>query len=292
MPCLFRLFAAKHTQLVTAEMRLIHLLSLGLLHLIFTPANVLCINTGTSYDQVFQWSPHYQQQHTKTLKTLQRLHNSSAILHFIELTHNFTAKDLAKCHRVSLVSLNFSVNAQSYHQFDRQADIATRTSNLLTNLFSSDLYSNVSLQHLISNKSFYWSLLLANLQSDPKIFAAGISFSNVFLKGYSLNLKHFTPYIYRNASANDTVRTILSSHNYLAGENPSEVFHSDWYWKFAFANYSSVAAQWLGSAANHDYGVWSSPYLDCGITKTWLITYVVPFFKVNPPNTDSQSTLV
>lgn len=29
-------------------------------------------------------------------------------------------------------------------------------------------------------------------------------------------------------------------------------------------------------------GKWSAPYLDCGVTNTWLITYSVPFFSLDP----------
>lgn len=250
---------------------------------------------SSSYEQVLQWNPQYQ-GHSKTLSTLHKLHNSSAILHFIELSHNFTADDLSNCKRVSLASLNFTVPDQVYAQFSHQADIALRTSHFLSNLFSSNLHSNISLQHLIANKEFYWSLLLANLQSNLLIFGAGISFSNIFLDNFLLNLKHFSPYLYRNARANESIKINLATSKHFSKDSGGEeTFKSEWFWKLALSEYSATVLQWQNMDADslrHIKGVWSSPYLDCGLTKTWLTSYIVPFFKINTVNSVSETTLV
>lgn len=251
------------------------------------------VSSETNYEQVLHWNDQYQ-QNSKTLNTLQKLHSSSAVLHFIELTHNFTAEDLANCERVSLSSLNFTINPQSYRRFTHQAEIATRTAHFLTNLFSPGNGSHEQQQHhSITNKDLYWSLLLANLQSNPHIFAAGIALTDSFVSSIATNFKHFTPYIYRNVRANDTIRTNLASHKLQSvqgSDGASETVHSEWYWKLALPNYNAITARWLEASGNNgdSSGVWSSPYLDCGITKTWLITYVVPFYKI----TVGRSTLV
>lgn len=111
------------------------------------------------------------------------------------------------------------------------------------------------------------------------------------------------------------------SHSNLI-ENIGEYFQSEWYWKFAYDNYGSkIINDWqnmdLLSSKDHRNspeetlsadrisndntintsrrrqqhqqpqqqrkGVWSSPFLDCGITKTWLISYIVPFYGFNSP---------
>lgn len=250
-----------------------------------------------SYEQILQWNPQYQSQ-SKTLNTLQKLHNSSAILHFIELSHNFTADDLDKCKRVSLASLNFTVPEKVYQQFSHQADIALRTSHFLSNLFSSDLHSNISLHHLISSKDFYWALLLANLQSNLLIFGAGISFSNIFLSNFLLNLKHFSPYLYRNVRANESIKLNLAANFKRfsnVGATEPETFKSEWFWNLAVPEYSAIVSQWKNMNADsldNIKGVWSSPYLDCGLTKTWLSSYIVPFFRINNVNSVNDTTLV
>lgn len=260
-------------------------------HCLFSKASI----TTSNYEQILQWSTEYQ-AHTKTLKTLQKFHNSSAILHFIELTHNFTAEDLTNCKRVSLAALNFTVNAEAYRQFAKEADIAVRAAHFLTHLFSSNLHNNASLHHLISNKEFYWSLLFANLQTNFLIFGAGISFSNIFLNNFIPNLKHFSPYLYRNVRANnDSIKINLSTYKHFASDSASETFKSEWFWKLALPDYESTMSRWqetsMDSLSSVE-GVWTSPYLDCGITKTWLTSYIVPFFKINTVNSVSQTTLV
>uniref|UniRef100_A0A6P6Y6X6 Uncharacterized protein LOC113794354 n=1 Tax=Dermatophagoides pteronyssinus TaxID=6956 RepID=A0A6P6Y6X6_DERPT len=291
-------------------------------------------------------------QDIQILNTLQQLHNISAILKFIDLTNNFTNNDLINCRRVSLNQLNFTIlnnfdsnQKQSsssasessssnnvYNRFDQQADIAIRTSHFLSNLFSfKNLRENVSLHYLITNKDFYWSLLLANLQSDTKIFGAGLSFSNKFLDEILPNFKHFTPFIYRDEHSkhsNNTIRMNLFNHKHQQQQqqqyssssttNDQEYFQSEWYWKFAYSNYrQEILDEWQSSSsllstsssssllptqqqqhhlnqqqqqqsnnnnnlniAYNRMGIWSSPYLDCGITKTWLISYIVPFYGI------------
>lgn len=253
---------------------------------------------GSNYDDILQWSSQLQSQ-SKTLSTLQKLHNSSAILHFIELTHNFTAQDLANCKRVSLASLNFTVASEAFRQFEKEADIALRAAHFLTNLFSSAVHSNASLHHLITNKDFYWSLLFANLQTNFLIFGAGISFSNLFLSNFLPNLKHFSPYLHRSVRANESIKINLSSPVYKHFANDasssSELFKSEWWWKLALPDYEATLARWQETNADtltDMRGVWTSPYLDCGITKTWLTSYLVPFFKLNTVNSVRQTTLV
>jgi len=264
---------------------------MSLLHLLVALCQLVghCWNlVPSSYEQALQWSPKYLAQ-SRTLNTLTgSSQNSSAILHFIELTHNFTAEDWDKCKRISLAALNFSVGDEAYEQFGNQADIAKRTSHLLTNLFTSH---NFSLHHLATSKDFYWSLLLSNIQSHRLIFGTGISFSNVFLNNFLPNFKHFSPYMHRSESANnETIKINLAISPFkhmqaLEGEDsPIEIFKSEWYWKLAFPDYESMISQWENTnvaSLSQIKGVWSSPVMDCSLTKVWLTSYVVPFFKIS-----------
>ncbi|KAF7488855.1 Putative G-protein coupled receptor [Sarcoptes scabiei] len=373
----------------------------------------------TDYEELFDWDPSLKERYAKLLNTLQRLHNTSALLQFIELSNNFTANDLKRCQRISLNQLNFTIDPLAFDRFRSEADIALRTANFLTNLFSfKNIQENVSLNYLIQNKDFYWSLLLTNLQSDSNIFGAGISFSNNLLDRLLPNLKNFSPYIYRSRESkqststsniktllrmNETIRLNLidqpnrnfqpksilnrreesfireyndedgdggeivgndddireQNNQNLYNENDSNVhrrinfnqddsnsatgtgeeeigeeyFQSEWYWRFAYDNYrESIVKKWEQTMLNsfeqsksktnsnhqenidsrdtqdnddnnnqidddgsdfdgnndgqhldrsrRSKGFWSSPFLDCGITKTWLITYIVPFYGI------------
>lgn len=281
-----------------------------------------------SYDDLLL-PPNYQQE-ARTLSTLSRVHNSSAILHFIELSHNFTATELDQCRRVSLLALNYSVGHQPYQQFAHQAEIATRTAHILTNIFSSHFESNVSLHHVIEKKELYWSLLVANLQSHRQLYGNGLAFSTNILNTYLPGLKYFAPYLYRwpttttttstttsdntdeqahNADdangggsgstlTNDTVRvnlvtlrqqlpvgTLSAASSSSSSSSPPTWFNGEWAWRDWFANYDNLVAEWealkVYNYVSGAKGVWSSPYLDCGLTKKWLVTFLVPFFKVD-----------
>ena len=114
----------------------LHSFLVALFHFVghcLTPTDSL---VTSSYDQILQWNSQYL-LHSKTLNTLHKLHNSSAILFLIELTrNNFTDEDLSNCKRFSLASLNFTVESETCDQFNPEADIAIRTAHFLTNLFS------------------------------------------------------------------------------------------------------------------------------------------------------------
>jgi hypothetical protein len=275
---------------------------------LFVTLKVICVSylinetlSLSSYDRIFEWEVIPDTETRTTLNVLQKYHNASAILHFIELTHNFSNNNNNKgCLRESLSSLNFSVKVSSYKSFSLQAETALKTSNLLTNLFT--MHRNESLQSPILNQEFFWSLVRANVQSDPFIFGSGIAFSaNAFLNSNNKNdnnnnLWRFAPYAFRNSTNNSTINSIIFYD--LANTSPQEKIYDktlmrsshsdnyslsgDWFWAFATTNYSALLSHWHKKEANFlisiDEGIWTSPYFDCGATNTWLITYIVPFF--------------
>lgn len=254
-------------------------------------------HASVGYEDILQWNALYQPQR-ETLNALQRYQNSSAILHFIELARNFTEEDLDNCKRVSLSSLNYTVSHKAYVQFAHQADIALRTSHFLSNLFSSNFRNNDSLQHLITNKDFYWSLLLANLQSNSLIIGAGITFSNAFAGSLLPNLRNYSPYMYRNVHGNnETVKINLNGMTPRGDKMADEdTFNGDWLLEQLFPD--QEFSQWKSSINNYNNlhgpgnkGVWSSPYLDCGLTKNWITTHIVPFFRVEMDSRPSQVTV-
>lgn len=277
---------------------------------LFVTLKVICVSylinetlSSSPYDRIFEWEVIPDIETRTTLNVLQKYHNASAILHFIELTHNFSNNNNNKgCLRESLSTLNFTVKVSSYKSFSLQAETALKTSNLLTNLFT--IHRNESLPTPVLHKEFFWSLVRANVQSDPLIFGSGIAFSaNAFLNSNNNknnnnnnNVWRFAPYAFRDLTNNSTINSIR--FNDLANTSPPEKSYDktlmkssqsdnyslsgDWFWAFATTNYSELLSQWHKKEANFlisiDEGVWTSPYFDCGATNTWLITYIVPFF--------------
>lgn len=220
----------------------------------------------------------------QTLNVLQRYHNASAILHFIELTHNIT--NSKNCIRQSLSSLNFSAKTSHYKKFWPQSETAVKTSNLLTNLFT----ANESLASPVTQPEFFESLTRANLQSDPLIFGSGIAFRDKALaeKSPASSEWNFAPFAFRNGS----IVCIDLSKEWSGVAHAYSMQHfrpdncslsGDWFWAFAIADYRNKVNQWHKNSSNNflitsDLGVWTTPYFDCGVTNKWLITYLVPFF--------------
>lgn len=234
-----------------------------------------------------------------TLKSLQEYQNastlllSSSILHFIELTHNFSnEKNSNKCVKTSLSALNYTVKVSSYKSFMLQAEVALKTANLLTNLLTINASRGESLQIPRLHENFYWSLVRVNVQSDPLIFASGIAFKpGAFAKtDHDINWP-FAPFAFRDFAQNiqliDLAHQNTTDANQPTRSNSQNNFNNntvigEWFWDHATSNYSALLSHWHKVTDNKlmgiDDGVWTSPYLDCGTANTWLITYTVPFY--------------
>lgn len=251
--------------------------------------SLICLSTQTrrslsssASDSEKVWNHIKDPNQKHILNVLHEYHNASAILHFIELTHNIT--NSKNCIRQSLSSLNFSVKYSNYKKFSLQSETALKTSNLLTNLFT----INESLPPPVLHREFFNSLVRANLQSDPFIFGSGIAFNAKAFAGSGTNDWHFAPFAFRNVTNNQIISIDLSSQwtGVSQGYNmqtDNNSLSGDWFWAFATNNYKEILSLWHKNISHNflqtsESGVWTSPYYDCGATNTWLITYVVPFF--------------
>ena len=233
-----------------------------------------------------------------TLRSLQNYENGvDAILHFIEWTHSIFNDSNTKCVEKSLSSLQFPINPGAYKSFFRETEIALKTANLLTNLFTNGVpYTELQSRNLHStslfHQDFFPSLVKANVQSDQLLFGSGIA----FLHGRFNQSQSFSPFAYRNKTFHSQIvlRDLVSdfiSTQQQANNNNDRNYHSlsgDWFWKDAITNYSIHFNNWLQRGGQFhittDDGIWTSPYYDCQVTKMWLITYLVPFYGKISPN--------
>ncbi|XP_054168209.1 probable G-protein coupled receptor 158 [Oppia nitens] len=260
-------------------------------HLIYLILLITIINlthrslSSSTYERGVEWGVIGSQKDWIVLDLLQKYHNASAILHFIELTHNISNINANTCVRQSLLSLNFSVKSSSYQKFSHQSESALKTANLLTNLFT----VNESLPPLVLHKEFFESIVRANVQTDPYMFGSGIAFSaNSFANN---NDWHFAPYAYRNVTNKQIVLSDLTrSWSSVANHYNMQTFRTDnyslsgdWFWAFATNHYGQHLHEWHNNPNNgllmkSESGIWTTLYYDCRVTNTWLITHIVPFF--------------
>lgn len=157
----------------------------------------------------------------ESLELLQAHHTANAVLHLIELLatkpeqrqQHQTQQQQSQsgtttwCIQTSMSELNYPISPHVYRTFDRQAQLAVRTANLLTSLLmSATTAANTpsigkksflervlhNQQHredpsnfppisplndtLVLDKSFFWALGQLNTQSDPKVAGSGLAF--------------------------------------------------------------------------------------------------------------------
>lgn len=156
----------------------------------------------------------------ESLELLQAHHTANAVLHLIELLatkpeqrQHQTQQQQSQsgtttwCIQTSMSELNYPISPHVYRTFDRQAQLAVRTANLLTSLLmSATTAANTpsigkksflervlhNQQHrgdpsnfptisplndtLVLDKSFFWALGQLNAQSDSKISGSGVAF--------------------------------------------------------------------------------------------------------------------
>ncbi|XP_076308402.1 uncharacterized protein LOC143223800 [Tachypleus tridentatus] len=209
----------------------------------------------------------------------------SAILNYIELTHN--RSDSLHCARTSLKAhFKYDLPDQSLDRFERQAAAAIKTANILTNLFLKDSGDT----EMIYNEEFYYSLVRVNVESDPFIYASGIGFQRgVFRPRGKIPPLLFTPYAFRQDGYIET-KDLATAYNVSYDEDS---VGSEWFWQPIERNFTdqrknntnfSVASTPLVSGGSDiivglSDGRWTSPYLECNDAgNKWLISFSAPFF--------------
>ncbi|XP_022235414.1 uncharacterized protein LOC111083293 [Limulus polyphemus] len=221
------------------------------------------------------------------LELLQQEDYVSAVLNYIELTHN--RSDSQHCARTSLKAhFRYDLSNQSFDRFERQAAAAIKTANILTNLFLKDSGD----KEMLYNEEFCYSLVKVNVESDPFIYASGIGFQRgVFRPRGKIPPLLFAPYAFRQDGYIET-KDLATAYNVSYDEEDS--VGSEWFWQPFLRNFTdliqrksntnlSVASVPLLSGGSDiivglSDGRWTSPYLECGGGNKWLISYSAPFF--------------
>lgn len=201
----------------------------------------------------------------------------TAVLHYIELTHN--RSDSQYCTTASLSHFRYELSNETYDLFDSEVFTAVKTANLLTTLF----LKTKDVTELLHNEDFYYTIVKLNVQSEQQVFSSAIAFQRGrFRPENSL----FCPFAYRIGAIIET-KDLAKTYNH-SYDDPNWI-GSEWFRQQAMKNYTDILVSKTSDYLYDDWkmdiivgpedGMWSAPYYDCGGGNTWVVTYSVPFFS-------------
>ncbi|XP_015919290.1 metabotropic glycine receptor [Parasteatoda tepidariorum] len=191
----------------------------------------------------------------------------AAVLQFIE--NIYYSHQNGSCRKTSLA--DFSSNGFEWHlpskftnTFEKQMKSAVKTANILNHYFLK-APNDTEINHL-----FFYSLVKANVESDPSLTSSSIVLT-------SDSGDFFIPFT--NRRNDGSIRT-----QNLGSSSLDRWSGNDWFWVLETGNYSELFGQ-VGNGTDlvvtTEDGYWTSPYIDCNFTTKWQITYSVPFFTRN-----------
>ncbi|XP_064471435.1 metabotropic glycine receptor-like [Ornithodoros turicata] len=211
-------------------------------------------------------------------KFLQQGRNVSAAL---QLLHETNTWEPSLCGRVSLSVFGVYASNRTGDVFQRQAQVAVRTANLLTSL-SARIQNDTE---LVYGEDLYYTLARMNVLSEEGVVGSGILVLHGHRETPLLSVFAYRP-------AREGPKGIAFHRNYTYDE--VSVDRCPWFSKLSTANYTEWLLRRYGASAldvasglqvaRRD-GVWTSPYYDCGVTDTWVVTFVVPFLGVRQNGT-------
>lgn len=84
----------------------------------------------------------------------------------------------------------------------------------------------------------------------------------------------------------------LSSHPVAASRSSANGYFGPVGWQPFYASWLNDSVAWRAGEARLEHGRWFSPYLDCGLSNKWLLTYSIPIGPLNltgPIDTDDDT---
>ncbi|CAB4034039.1 Hypothetical predicted protein [Paramuricea clavata] len=198
---------------------------------------------------------------------------------------------------------------QDYSFWDSEMKIATNGANYLTSMWR---FKDEKGRSLIENEEAIYTLAKTIAMSSDRIFGSAVCFDE---NKFQVK-RQFCPYAFKNSRRNRViiVRDLGRFNDYLTNSIWTTLEHrsfniSNFTWWRVGKTFPSKATQLKQSTAYFDtnfdnlatkkrinvsgngkyfnitsnyipinYGKWTSPYYDCVGGKTWMITYLVPFY--------------
>lgn len=169
--------------------------------------------------------------------------------------------------------------------YKRQAEIATRTANLVTDMLltgsAKSLPGQPSNSVLLSDKNILYSTVRNNVESDSLIFGSAVIFNSY------PNFGWYAPYAFRNLNdpfikVKDLSTTWSYLHelfvNFVKTKSRGRPFPMRTTYFFPRYNKTSDKPQ---VNLTHFFvesldGLWTRPYYECTTSRAWQITYTAP----------------
>ncbi|XP_032231411.2 probable G-protein coupled receptor CG31760 [Nematostella vectensis] len=220
-------------------------------------------------------------------KDLER-HNKDALiqaLHHVEEVQRII-DEFNECKPNQSVVLNISFDN---NRWKPEASLVVEVANALTSLWRIKESNNLS---IAENDNFLYTIVRSNVLFSSNVYGSVVCFERNQYKNYS---KGFCPYAFKNKTLNGAVhvKDISVEHDYL--DNP------DIWWKetkerslhlvpkqtteFYSTRYNATHANPIYNRTiplvtdMKNEGHWTRPYFDCFGGKSWMVTFLAPFFN-------------
>lgn len=167
-----------------------------------------------------------------------------------------------------------------------EAALVLEVANLMTSLWRDG-------KTIAQNDTFLYTVVRSNVLFSKSVYGSVICFEKNQYKNY----ERFCPYAYRDKKLNGQVRImdISVGHNYLTDNNTiwwresrekakkmkiSELFMTEHHTtRFNATTENAMVNITLPVLQHIKQGLWTRPYFDCFGGKTWMVTYLAPFFN-------------
>ena len=195
---------------------------------------------------------------------------------------------------------------QDYSFWDNEIRTANNVANYLTSMWR---YKNENSRSLVENDAAIYTLAKTIALSSDNVYGSVICFDENKFRGR----RQFCPYAFKNRTNETIVRDLGRFNEYLATPTPTTIMnetftkHTFIWWhvgkKYILnatqlkqktvkydTNLDNPTANSPNVSANETYyyitsnyipinhGEWTTPYYDCFGGKTWMITYLAPFY--------------
>lgn len=180
-----------------------------------------------------------------------------------------------------------------YQVWEKEQDLANNVANFLTSMWRFKNSENFS---LVENEPTMYSLVRSNILTSQYVYGSAICFEGRrFMKR-----NRFCPYAYRDKTAKNRTRVfdLGAKHDYL-NKTPeflwweigrkkglenrlkSDIEYYDTNLMHVNASDLRESDQFLNVTrrfVTSNDSVWTTPYYDCFGGKTWVLTYLAPFY--------------
>ncbi|KAK3716114.1 hypothetical protein QZH41_019647, partial [Actinostola sp. cb2023] len=171
-----------------------------------------------------------------------------------------------------------------HSRWKNEATLALEVANLMTSLWR-------EAKPLAENDTFLYSVVRSNVLFSKSVYGSVVCFERNQYRNY----ERFCPYAYRDKTLNNNIHImdISVTHDYLTSQDTIwwrqprqkalKMKLNEMTEHFTTRHNASTANPMrnvtLPVVQHMDEGLWTSPYFDCFGGKSWMVTFLAPFFN-------------